>query len=269
MTLHFSVQENLLTGDDATRKWEAARRMGFDGIELRGTSGDDLKARLPELRAAKAAGAVFSSICVISDRFIGDWNPDRRAEALATMKMLLSVAGELGANGAVTPASYGMHSNFLPPFTPERSAEDDRALLTDMLGQLGDHATAEGTRVFLEPLNRYEDHMLNRLDQGVDLLDRLGHPAVKLMADFYHMNIEERDIAEALDAAMPHVAHVHLADSNRLEPGNGHTDFVGPFSVLTKHGFEGACAIECNLSGPQDQTIAASLPYLRNAEKGA
>ena len=267
MALHFSVQENLLPGETVMEKWDAARRMGFDGIELRGTDAADIRARLPELESAVGAGVVFPSLCVISDTFIGAWDADRRAVALETMKALLDVAGAVRATGAVTPASHGMHSNFLPPFTPKRDAAGDRDVLIDMLGQLGDHAGAAGTLVLLEPLNRYEDHMLNTLAQGVDLLTALGHGSVKLMADLFHMNIEEADSAAAIDAAMPHVAHVHLADSNRLEPGNGHTDFAPPLAALTKHGFTGTCAIECILSGPPDQTIAAALSHLKSAEK--
>lgn len=267
--MKLAVQENLLPGADASAKWDAARRLGFDGVELRGTSGPDLTARLPELRAARKAGAVFPSICVISDRFIGDWDADRRAEALATMKDLLSVAGEMGARGAVTPASYGMHFNYLPPFTPRRDAAGDRAILTDMLGQLGDHAKAEGVLVLLEPLNRYEDHMLNTLAQGVELLGALGHGSVKLMADLYHMNIEEADGAAALRDAAPHVAHVHLADSNRQVPGRGHVRFAPAFAALRETGFDGACAIECIPPEDGEAGLAAALSCLKSAAKGA
>lgn len=269
MGLHFSVQENLLPDETALDKWYAAQQMGYDGVELHGTDAANIRARLPELETAVTAGACFPSICVISDTFIGSWDADRRAVALDTMKVLLDTAGAIGAKGAVTPASYGMHSNFLPPFTPERDAAGDRAVLTDMLGQLGDYAQRAGTCVFVEPLNRYEDHMLNTLAQGVDLLSELNHGSVKLMADFYHMNIEEADTATALTAAMPHVAHVHLADSNRLEPGLGHIDFATPFSVLNKHGFSGTCAIECIASGPPETMLTAALSHLKSAEKGA
>lgn len=269
MGLHFSVQENLLPGKTALDKWHAAQDIGYDGVELRGTDAASVRARLPELAAAVKTGAQFPSICVISDTFIGSWDADRRAIALDTMKALLDVAGAIGANGAVTPASYGMHSNFLPPFTPQRDAAGDLAVLTDMLGQLGDHAEKAGTQVLLEPLNRYEDHMLNTLAQGVDLLAHLNHGSVKLMADLFHMNIEEADSAAAIDAAMPQVAHVHLADSNRLEPGLGHTDFARPFAVLNKHAFSGTCAIECIPSGAPEKMLAAALSHLKSAEMGA
>jgi sugar phosphate isomerase/epimerase len=269
MGLHFSVQENLLSGETAMEKWDAARRMGYDGVELRGTDPIEVRARLPELEKAVAQGAVFTSYCVISDLFIGAWDADRREAAIELMKVIIDVAGAIGANGAVTPASYGMHSNFLPPFEAKRDVTEDIAVLRAGLDVLGDYAHGAGTLVLLEPLNRYEDHMINTLDQGVELLKIVNHPSVKLMADLYHMNIEEADSAAAIDAAMPYVAHVHLADSNRLEPGLGHTNFAPPFAILNKHEFTGTCAIECILSGPKDETIAAALSHLKSAEKGA
>lgn len=103
MALGFAVRENLIPGDDTLRRWETARAVGYEGIELRGSIG--MRDRLPELRAARRAGAVFSSVCVISDRFIGDFDPGRRAEALAAMEELCDVAAEVGAKGVVTPAA--------------------------------------------------------------------------------------------------------------------------------------------------------------------
>jgi len=264
MPQHIAVQEHLLPGDTILHKWDRARRMGFDGIELRG-DGASIAARLPELRAARAAGAVFPSICTISDRFIGDFDADRRAEAVASMKTLLSVIAELGGRGAITPAAFGMHSSVLPPFEAPRNAGGDSAALLDTLGQLGRHAHAEGSLVLLEPLNRYEDHMLNGLGQGTRLIEALGEPSVRLMADLFHMNIEEADSAAAIDAAMPHVAHLHLADSNRLEPGQGHVDFAAVFAVLARHGFAGACALECRLSDAAERSLPATLAFLRRA----
>jgi hypothetical protein len=78
MGLKLAVQENLVPGDDLLAKWEILRAIGYDAIELRGSAG--MRDRLPELRAAREAGAVFSSICVISDRFIGDFDVGRRVQ---------------------------------------------------------------------------------------------------------------------------------------------------------------------------------------------
>ena len=65
----------------------------------------------------------------------------------------------------------------------------------DGFGELAEHARAEGVRICLEPLNRYEDHMINTLGQAVEICEAVGSPAMGVCADTYHMNIEEVDLA--------------------------------------------------------------------------
>lgn len=263
MAVKLAVQENLIPGDGLVRQWQLVHTLGYDAIELRGSSG--ISDRLPELRSARAEGAVFSSICVISDRFIGDFDASRRAEALAGMMELCEVAAEVGAKGVITPASYGMHSNRLPPFTARRTPEEDRAVLLEMVRKLGEHAAGCGVLVLLEPLNRYEDHMVNTLAQGAELCRALSLPSVRLMADLFHMNIEEADLGEALQGAADVLAHVHLADSSRLEPGTGHTDFASAFHALRDIGFDGYGAIECRFSREPEAALKAAHELLRRA----
>jgi sugar phosphate isomerase/epimerase len=264
MALTFTVQENLLPGDTAVEKWAHAERLGFAGIELRGGAG--MRDRLAELRAARAAGVPMQSICIMTRDFIGGVTPEQRQAGQAVMRELLDVAGEIGAAGVITPAAYGLHSNRLPPFTPPRPPEEDRAILVEALAALGEHAATRGTEVWLEPLNRYEDHMVNRLAQGVDIVRAVGLPSVGIMADLFHMNIEEADPAQSLRDAGSFVRHIHLADSQRHEPGTGHTDFAAPFAALAEIGYRGVCAIECGLSRDPEASLAAARAALRKAE---
>ena len=257
--MKIAVQENLVPGKDAAERWARARDWGFDGLELRGAGG--IKARLPELRAARAAGMVAVSFCPDAGPFIGAFDPADRQTAMTALRDMLEVAAEIGATGVITPAAYGIHSNRLPPFTSPRTPEEDHAILTEALSILGAHAQKLGVELWLEPLNRYEDHMVNTLAQGADLCHASGSPAVKLMADLFHMNIEEADIAASLRAAAPLVAHLHFADSSRLEPGTGHTDFAAAMAALPN--FTGWAAIECRLSGAPETALPASLAYLR------
>jgi sugar phosphate isomerase/epimerase len=260
-----AVQEQVLPGESLVEKNDFALASGWDGIELRGGRGTSFRDRLPELRAARAAGVLMPTVCVEMSYFIGDFDADKRADAVASMKTLLSVIAEIGGRGAMTPASWGMFSLRLPPFVPPRSAADDRAVLLDSLHALGTHATAEGVEVYLEPLNRYEDHMVNRLDQAVSLIEELGLPSVEVVADSYHMNIEEADIPAALRATAPHLGHVQVSDSNRLEPGAGHLDWAAMLSALTDAGYAGWLALESRLSGPLEQVLPRSSRVLRDA----
>lgn len=260
--MKLSCQEHLLPGGGILEKWEFARGAGFDGIELRGA--EDWNARMDEFRAARERGAVFSSVCLISDRFIGDLDADRRREATDHMKELLSGIAELGGTGAITPAAFGVATKRLPPFTVPRTEEEDRRVLLDALEELGEHAEREGTLVLLEPLNRYEDHMLNRLDQAVELCKAVGRPSIGVMGDLFHMNIEEDNLGEAIRATDDYLAHVHLADSSRLQPGTAHTDFAEAFGALEDIGFEGYMAMECGIRGDEETALPETARYLRS-----
>jgi sugar phosphate isomerase/epimerase len=261
--MKLSCQEQLLPGESILEKWEFASSAGFDGIELRGMR--DWRERLDDLQAARERGVVFSSVCLIDDRFIGDLDAERRREAVEHMKSLLSGIAELGGAGAITPAAFGLTSRALPPFKTPRSQEEDRSVLLDALEELGEHADREGTLVLLEPLNRYEDHMLNRLVQAVELSREVGRDSVKVMGDLFHMNIEEDDPGESIRRAQGYLAHVHLADSNRAQPGAGHTDFARSFEALRDIGFDGYLAMECAVRGDAKTVLPEVVRYLRSS----
>jgi len=260
--MKLSCQEQLLPGDSILEKWEFAASAGFDGIELRGMR--DWRERLDDLKAARDRGVVFSSVCVISDRFIGDLDADRRREAVEHMKSLLSGIAELGGRGAITPAAFGLTSRALPPFRAPRPQEEDRRVLLEALEELGEHADKKGALVLLEPLNRYEDHMLNRLDQALELSRDVGRDSVKVMGDLFHMNIEEDDPGESIRRAQGYLAHVHLADSNRAHPGAGHTDFVPTFGALHDIGFDGYLAMECAVRGDAKTVLPQVVRSMRS-----
>jgi sugar phosphate isomerase/epimerase len=245
-------------------KWEAAQAWGFDAIELRGAGGHAFRQRLPDLLAAQRSGVVMPTVCVEMDHFIGDFDADRRADALANMAGQLCVIGALGGVGAMTPAAWGMFSRRLPPFTPPRPAEGDREVLLEGLHQLGDIAAREGVAILLEPLNRYEDHMVNTLAQAAELATATGLDSVRVGADTYHMNIEEADPLAALRACADHLGHVQLSDSNRLEPGAGHLDWAALLRCLEAVGYDGYLAFECRLSGDPARVLPRATAMLRS-----
>ncbi len=247
--MRLGVQDRSLDGRSLEEKWRFATGLGFDGIELRG--GPDFAGRLEELKRARRAGVVMPSVCVAADHFIGDFAPERRRDAIQTMKTLLTVIVEAGGFGAITPASFGIFSRRLSRAEPPRSESEDRAILLDALDELGSHAQKVGGVLLLEPLNRYEDYMVNTLADAASLIRELGQPSVRLVADTFHMNIEEADPGDSLRRHADVLGHVQVADSNRLEPGAGHYDWRGTLNALDGMGYEGWLVLECRyLSGP-------------------
>jgi len=264
--MKLSCQEQLLPGASLEEKWAFASGAGFEGIELRARGDGQFAARLPELRAAARSGVVMATVCPDTDHFIGDFDADRRRDAVAQLRSQLSVVAELGGAGVLTPASWGMFSLRLPPFIPPRQPDEDRKVLLEALVELAEHAAAEGVWLAVEPINRYEDYMVNRLDEAVGLADEVeratGLASVRVCADLFHMNIEEDDLAAAIRAAGPWIAHVHVDDTNRLQPGAGHMDFEGVLGALRAVGYDDWLTFECRLRGDPEQALPASTRFL-------
>ncbi len=265
--MRLACQEHLLPGETLIDKWDFARQAGFDGIELRGAGDFAFRARLPELKAARRAGVVMPSVCPDMDHFIGDFDAERRRDAVSNLRSQLSVIAELDGLGVMTPAAYGLWSNRLPPFAdPPRSPDGDREVLREALAALGEHAEREGVQLWLEPLNRYADHMVNRLEQATALVRAAGGRGLGVVLDTFHANIEERDPAAAVLAAGPMIGHVQLSDSNRLQPGAGHLDFGAGFDALDRVSFSGYMAFECLLDGDPTTVLPRAVRFVREQE---
>jgi sugar phosphate isomerase/epimerase len=154
--------------------------------------------------------------------------------------------------------------------TPPRPSEEDTRVLIDTLSQLEETSASCGSKLLLEPLNRYEDHMLNTLDQAGAIIEKGNLKHVLIMADFYHMNIEEADIARSILKWGRKIGHVHIADSHRYQPGDGHTDFVSGFRALNETGFGGTMAFECRILGDDQKGLyKKSVEYIRSCMKQA
>lgn len=261
--VRLAVQEQYLRGATMTEKWAHAQQLGFDAIELRGAGEGRFAERLPDLLAAAEAGVPMPTVCVEMLHFVGDFDAGKRADAVAQLKAQLTVIARIGGRLAMTPASYGMFSARLPPFVSPRSAEDDHAVLLEGFGALAEHAEREGVVIALEPLNRYENHMVQTLAQAQALCEEIGSSHLGIAADTYHMNIEEADPVKAFVDAAPWIRHVQLSDSNRLEPGAGHLDWSTTLNALWSIGYDQELAYECRLSGEVDDVLPVSVRRMR------
>ncbi|MEQ8145095.1 sugar phosphate isomerase/epimerase family protein [Streptomyces sp. OP7] len=263
--LKTAVQEQLLPGDTLQAKWEFAQQAGYDAIELRGKGDLHFASRLDELKQARRDGVVMPTVCVDMLHFLGAFDDDLRRDAVAQMKSQLTVIAEIGGTGAQTPASYGMFSRRLPPFEPPRGEAEDREVLLAGLTELGEHARKEGVTLFLEPLNRYEDHMVNRLDQAADLIRATGLDSLRIGIDSYHMNIEESDPAAAILAHADLIGHAQVSDSNRFQPGAGHLDWRAWLTALHTIGYDGHLALECRLTGDPVDAVRSVPAFLKRS----
>jgi sugar phosphate isomerase/epimerase len=228
-----------------------AREIGFDAIEVFPPSPDavnpaDLQRLLNEHGLALAA--VGTGAGWVKQR-LHLCLPDAgaREKAKDYIRSIIDFAGPFHAP-AIIGSMQGRSGEGVDHPTAQR-------YLAEALEELGEHARQYGVPLIFEPLNRYETNMVNTVESGVALLKSLTTKNVKLLADLFHMNIEEVDSAAALSAGAGFIGHVHFVDSNRRPAGMGHVDFAPIAQALVETGYNGFASAEA-LPYPDSESAA-------------
>jgi sugar phosphate isomerase/epimerase len=256
-----AAQEGLVPGEAFAEKLSQLRDLGYDGVELHGRQ---LRQRLPEIKRALADSPIrASTICGGFPARFTVPEREQRQESVDAVRDLLQCAAAVGAAGVIFVPRFNRDAG-VPDLSPlVTPAQLQRDLLVAVIKPLAREASDLGVCLLLEPLNRYEARFPQNLAEGCAICEEVDSPGLRLMGDFFHMSIEEADIAASLRAARAYLRHIHLADSNRLLPGLGHTEFVAPFRALHQIGFDGFGALECGVPEPRARTLAASARYIR------
>jgi sugar phosphate isomerase/epimerase len=253
--VRLGLQDRFAPGGTLREKVESARRFGFEALEL---SMDPIASA----RTAVRERAPISAICGGYRGWLIDPEAERRRTAREDLAQLVELAGELGCGCVVVPI-WGRTRN-LPNIGTGRSREEDEDLFVEAMVELAHGAERAGARLFIEPINRYQNDVCVTIADALRLRARVGSPAVRVMGDAFHMNIEEADIAASLVSAGEFLGHMHLADSNRLEPGMGHVDLRAVFAALARIGYQGFASFElAALSGAADDVLPRSVAHVR------
>lgn len=182
-----------------------------------------------------------------------------RANTVQYLNDCITMVKELdGHEMTIVPSEVGKVKAMASP-------EEEWQWAVDGLKEVYDHSEREGVRIALEPLNRFETNFLNRADQAVLLAEAVG-PNCGVCIDVFHLNIEEADMFEAIRTAGPRLVDFHVADNNRMAPGQGDVDWDRVVSTLKDVGYDGALTVE--FVAPLDRTPAN--PYknaMASAEK--
>ena len=229
-----------------------AASLGFDAVELflpSARSVDQAQLR----RKLSDNGLTLSALGTGAGFLIHGWtlcSPEKpvRQKALSFISEMVYLGAEFQA-----PVIIGSMKG-------STGREEDReavsARLIENLAFLAEKAQESDTTILLEPLNRYETNLVNRLEEGVGVLDELGTDRFRLLADLFHMNIEEESIPQALRLAEGYVGYLHFVDSNRKPAGFGHINFEELASVLKEIRYEGYLSAEA-LPYPNSELAAS------------
>ncbi len=195
--------------------------------------------------------------------------------AMAFLRHALDQTAAIGAL-ALTGVTYGGigERTGVPPTQAER--DNVARVLTDAAA----HAKRLGIAFGIEPVNRYENHILNTGRHAVEMIERVGADNIFVHLDTYHMNIEERGLALGILDAREHLRYIHLSESDRGTPGAGNVRWDEIFGALKAVGFTGGLAMESFIDMPpevayglavwrpvaesRDVVLDEGLPFLRN-----
>ena len=215
-----------------------AKELGYDAIEVFPPSAEGVDAALLEkslkdhgLKLAAmgtGAGAVLRKLTLTSP------DAEIRRAGREFVCSVIDLAGRFGAP-AILGSLQGRWGGGLEKSTA-------LGYLRPALEEFGERAKKAGATFLLEPLNRYEGNVINTIGDAADLIGTLSTRNVRILADLFHMNIEEQDLCAALRS--PLITHVQLADSNRRPAGHGHTDFRAVAAALAASGYKGYLSAE-------------------------
>jgi len=124
-------------------------------------------------------------------------------------------------------------------------------------------AEKAGVTLLLEALNRYESDYIVMQEDAADAARKAGGAPYRILADTFHMNIEEKSIAETLKRRADVIGYVHFADSNRRYPGSGHTDFAAAVRALRETNYDGYVSFECLPLPDPDTAARESIGYIK------
>ena len=262
-----------------------AEALGFDAIELfasspEAVSAPRLKSLLDDHNLSLAAVGTGAGR-LVHGLTLCDPDPDKQKEAKKFIRDMILYGAQFGA-----PAIIGsMQGRWGRGITRKQAFSRIRAALN----KLGELAKREGVPLFYEPLNRYETNVCKTIEEAVALCNSLTTDNVKILADVFHLNIEEDDPVASIAFALKNrstqadddktekkpkateekpedgseqededkgwIGHVHFVDSNRRAPGMGHLDLETIAEVLKKSAYDGFVSAEC-FPLPDSETAA-------------
>ena len=233
-------------------KLAKATALGYDGVEL--MTADPAALDTAQVRdAVRDAGLVVSAIgsgavAIASGLTLLNEDPEKAARAQARLVELINFARGVAAPIVTIGSLRGRLG---------RQGSPSYVDLVQIMQRMAETAAKCNVRLAIEPLNRYESDVINTVEQGLALIRDVANPALGLVVDTYHVNIEEGSWTSPFRQAMAMgcLFHVHLGDNNRLSPGSGLIDFPAILSALEGSGYQGHLSAEL-LALPDADTAA-------------
>lgn len=238
--------------ESVAERLAASQRSGLQAVEFWSWRNKDLD---DIARALGETGLGLTGFLVDPRQAIVD--PATHADFLASVRESVAVARRLGAASLIVVTGND---------NPGVPRAVQHAAVVSALRQAAPIAEDAGVQLVLEPLNAVVNHpgyYLTSTLEGLDMVEEVDSPAVRLLYDLYHSVIMGEQPAQVLASRGHLIGHVHLADApGRHEPGTGHIDFPACLRVIAEAGYSGPIGLEFWPIGQTDAAITATRSQL-------
>ncbi|MCV7209470.1 TIM barrel protein [Mycolicibacterium canariasense] len=223
---------------------QAARDAGFEAVEFWWPFADSVPGDAEVdgfVRAVADAGVALVALNFAGGEMAAGErgllsDPARRTEFRDNVDVAIGIAERLGTKGF--NALYGNRIDGLP-------VEAQDAVATENLAHAAARADTVGAIVLVEPLSAVPGYPLRTAADVVAVLDRVGSPSLRLLADLYHLRVNGDDLDAVIETYTERIGHVQIADApGRGMPGTGTIDFAGHLAQLNRRGYQGHVSLE-------------------------
>lgn len=248
--MHLSTH-NWMRAEPLETTLRRIRKLGYKSIEISGEPTQyetGATRKLLKDYKIRCWGAVTLTL---AERNLAAKNPKQRAATVQYVKDVITMVSELeGEIITLVPATVGK-------IIPDASPEEEWQWLIDGCTECYEYGVKKGVKIAIEPLNRFETYILNRAEQALALAKAVGKDC-GVCLDAFHLNIEDADMYESILKAGKRLYDFHVADNNRMAPGQGALDWKKIVRTLKKAGYDGALTVE--FVAPIDRTPATKYP---------
>ena len=229
-------------------RFDAAGKAGFKGVEY--LFPYDFK---PDEIVAKLKANNLTQ--VLHNLPAGNWGggergiavlPDRTDEFKAGVDKAIEYATALGCKQV----------NCLAGIAKDVDPKQAHATFVSNLKFAAPKLKAAGIKLLIEAINTRDipGFFLTSTKQALAVIDEVGSDNLFVQYDIYHMQIMEGDLARTIEANLPKIAHIQLADNpGRNEPGTGEINYPFLFDFIDKTGYAGWIGCEYK---PKGETVA-------------
>ena len=242
-----------------SKSFEDLARLGYDGVELMTLNPKELN--WEEVKSLLKKNSL-TAVLVCTGEIFGqlklsytDPSPDVRSEAIRRTKEIIDFAGFLGADINIGRIR-GQYQRSL-------SKEETWNLAVKAFKEISSYAKEKNVRIALETVTIMQTNFINTLEEGLKMVKDVNEDNFRLMMDVFHLNLEEKDIYEAIRQYQSYNIHVHLADNNRRYPGHCGLDFEKIIGTFRECGYDGNFSTEIFQIPSQEEAAEGAVKHLR------